>query len=35
MFIFVGVAIVLPLIIGYTAFAYWVFRGKARRLDYG
>jgi cytochrome bd ubiquinol oxidase subunit II len=35
MFIFVGVAIVLPLIIGYTAFAYWVFRGKASRLDYG
>lgn len=35
MFIFVGVAIVLPLIIGYTAFSYWVFRGKAKRLDYG
>lgn len=34
-FILVGVVIVLPLIIAYTAFAYWVFRGKATRLDYG
>jgi cytochrome d ubiquinol oxidase subunit II len=24
----VGVALTLPLIIGYTAWAYWVFRGK-------
>ena len=34
-FIFVGVAIVLPFILGYTAFSYWVFRGKSRVLDYG
>ena len=27
-FMLVGVAITLPLIIGYTAWAYWVFRGK-------
>ena len=25
----VGVAIMLPLILGYTAYVYWVFRGKA------
>jgi cytochrome bd ubiquinol oxidase subunit II len=34
MFILVGVAIVLPLIIAYTAFAYRVFWGKARGLEY-
>lgn len=34
LFIFVGVAIVLPLIIGYTAFAYRVFRGKAGEMHY-
>ena len=34
-FILVGVVIVLPLIIGYTIFSYWVFRGKASPLDYG
>lgn len=34
-FILVGVVIVLPLIIGYTIFAYRVFRGKASPLDYG
>lgn len=33
-FIFVGVAIVLPVILSYTAFSYWVFRGKARHSDY-
>ena len=27
-FMLVGVAIMLPIIIGYTAHAYWVFRGK-------
>jgi cytochrome d ubiquinol oxidase subunit II len=26
----IGVAIVLPLLVAYTAFAYRVFRGKAR-----
>ena len=34
MFILIGVAIVLPMILGYTAFAYRVFRGKARELEY-
>jgi len=29
-FVLVGVAIVLPFLIAYTAFAYRVFRGKAR-----
>lgn len=28
LFMLVGVAITMPLIIGYTAWAYWVFRGK-------
>lgn len=31
----IGVAIVLPFLIGYTAFAYRVFRGKARAGLYG
>ncbi|NTV11710.1 MAG: cytochrome d ubiquinol oxidase subunit II [Zoogloea sp.] len=34
MFILVGVIIVLPLIVGYTAFSYRVFRGKATHLEY-
>jgi cytochrome bd ubiquinol oxidase subunit II len=25
-----GVAVLMPLILGYTAWAYWVFRGKVR-----
>jgi cytochrome d ubiquinol oxidase subunit II len=29
-FMLAGVVIVLPFLIGYTAFAYRVFRGKAR-----
>jgi cytochrome d ubiquinol oxidase subunit II len=33
--IFVGAAVVLPVIISYTVFAYRVFWGKARALDYG
>lgn len=33
-FILVGVAIVLPMIIGYTVFAYRVFWGKATELEY-
>lgn len=33
-FILVGVAIVLPAILGYTIFSYWVFRGKASELHY-
>ncbi len=32
--ILIGVVIVLPVIFGYTIWAYWVFRGKARDLTY-
>jgi cytochrome d ubiquinol oxidase subunit II len=32
--IFLGVAVVLPVIIGYTVFAYRVFRGKSTALRY-
>ena len=34
MFIFVGVAITLPAIVGYTIFMYRVFWGRARELYY-
>lgn len=34
MIIFVGACVVLPVIIGYTVFAYRVFSGKAQALDY-
>jgi cytochrome d ubiquinol oxidase subunit II len=30
LFMLVGVAALIPLILGYTAWAYWVFRGKVR-----
>ncbi len=29
-----GAAFVLPVMIGYTALAYWIFRGKASELSY-
>jgi cytochrome d ubiquinol oxidase subunit II len=29
-FLLFGVSVLLPLILGYTAWAYWVFRGKVR-----
>jgi cytochrome d ubiquinol oxidase subunit II len=29
-FLLVGAAILLPLILGYTAYAYWIFRGKVQ-----
>src|SRR3546814_19089896 len=29
-FLLVGTLILLPIILGYTAHAYWVFRGKVR-----
>lgn len=32
--ILVGTAVVLPVLIAYTAFAYWIFRGKATELHY-
>jgi cytochrome d ubiquinol oxidase subunit II len=35
MFVFVGACVVLPLIVGYTIFAYRVFWGKAKELTYG
>lgn len=34
MIIFVGAVVVLPVIMGYSAFAHWVFRGKATSLEY-
>ncbi|MBX2831503.1 MAG: cytochrome d ubiquinol oxidase subunit II [Rhodospirillales bacterium] len=33
-FMLVGAAILLPVIIGYTAYAYWVFRGKVNDEGY-
>jgi cytochrome d ubiquinol oxidase subunit II len=32
--ILVGALFVMPVIAAYSAFAYWVFRGKARDLSY-
>jgi hypothetical protein len=29
-FMLFGVAVLIPLILAYTAWAYWVFRGKVR-----
>jgi cytochrome d ubiquinol oxidase subunit II len=29
-FLLVGAVILLPMILGYTAYAYWVFRGKVK-----
>jgi cytochrome d ubiquinol oxidase subunit II len=26
----IGVAMLIPIILGYTSWAYWVFRGKVR-----
>ena len=33
-FMLVGVALTLPLIIAYTVWAYWVFRGKVGAEGY-
>lgn len=33
-FMLVGTAIVMPLILGYTAWSYWVFRGKVGHAGY-
>jgi cytochrome d ubiquinol oxidase subunit II len=30
LFMLVGVAVLIPIILGYTSWAYWVFRGKVR-----
>jgi len=32
--ILIGTGIVLPFMVGYTALAYWIFRGKAQELRY-
>jgi len=34
-FTLVGAVIILPLILAYTAWGYWVFRGKVRASDAG
>lgn len=34
LFMLVGVAIIMPVILGYTAWAYWVFRGKVAEEGY-
>ena len=33
-FMLVGVAIIMPIILAYTAWAYWVFRGKVAEEGY-
>jgi cytochrome d ubiquinol oxidase subunit II len=33
--VLVGAIIILPIILAYTAFSYWVFRGKVRHGDEG
>jgi cytochrome d ubiquinol oxidase subunit II len=30
-FLLVGAVVLIPLILAYTGFAYWVFRGKVKR----
>lgn len=35
MFMLVGALIMLPLILGYTGYSYWIFRGKVRHGDGG
>jgi cytochrome bd ubiquinol oxidase subunit II len=34
LFMLIGTAVIFPVIIGYTAWAYWVFRGKAGAHGY-
>lgn len=33
-FMLVGTGVILPLILGYTSWAYWVFRGKVKARSY-
>lgn len=33
-FMLVGTLIIMPMILGYTAWAYWVFRGKVDAAGY-
>ncbi|MBD0274008.1 MAG: cytochrome d ubiquinol oxidase subunit II, partial [Acetobacteraceae bacterium] len=30
LFVLVGAAVLIPVILGYTAYSYWLFRGKIR-----
>jgi len=32
-FLLVGASVLIPMILGYTAYSYWVFRGKVRPED--
>ena len=32
-FLLVGASVLIPMILAYTAFSYWVFRGKVRPED--
>jgi Cytochrome bd terminal oxidase subunit I/Cytochrome bd terminal oxidase subunit II len=34
LFLLVGAVILLPMILGYTSFSYWTFRGKVRAREY-
>jgi cytochrome d ubiquinol oxidase subunit II len=34
LFMLVGVTIIVPVILAYTGWAYWVFRGKAGHEGY-
>ncbi|HYR34188.1 MAG TPA: cytochrome d ubiquinol oxidase subunit II [Burkholderiales bacterium] len=34
MFLLVGATLVLPVMVAFSAYSYWVFRGKARALSY-
>jgi cytochrome d ubiquinol oxidase subunit II len=34
LFLIVGVAIMVPVVLAYTAYSYWVFRGKVRDEHY-
>ena len=34
LFMLIGTAVIMPLILGYTGWAYWVFRGKVRAEGY-
>ena len=31
-FLLVGTVVLLPMILGYTAFVYWMFRGKVQMV---
>jgi len=33
MFLLVGAVVLIPMILAYTAYSYWVFRGKVRVGD--